>query len=678
MRNSILITGRGLFLLLLIQTVSILNAASFDNSLEKISRLRQQKKYSDLVVLLDKTRASAELEDVRLFLLAESLKSANDKIRAKKVYENLLNRFPERETSFQARLPHFLLALESASPQNLARLEGLARALPTSWQRGTAFEKLSELEFLKPGKKSRFVYMAIQAFHSEKPFYKSIPASHKLIKVALEKSDEFYLEDDEWLRILVLAGQEGLLGSFFNQKKYNRNLLGKWGEATLEIFRAVYLASKGKAADADWLLRKIIEKKNINGLVRAFAYQEKAYLHYQAKKYEEACNDYRKALESSKFPVDSRACQYRLMRSAYFSGRDSECLELLGRMMKTGEPEPLLPAHIYEMGLERFDNGRVQSSVPLFMFLARNFPGHYRADDSIGYSILALGKNSNEAKTLLQLLEKKYPNSFFIYWVAPHLHKTRLKYGKDSSGNLSSSTKNRLKAWRKLWDSPFANFAREEARKMTDKYPLNMALFKEIVKISEEAKDFNQMTAYGERLARQLLEAGKSLADMPLWAWKAHYPLAFMSQVRTQANINKIDPHWVLSIMREESHFKPDTLSRSNAMGLMQILPSTGKWIAQKVGHRRFNKNHLWKPEVNVKFGCWYLKYLSDLFNADLFLASASYNGGQGNIQRKVEKGPYAHLGVLERLDKVPLPETRDYYKKVMGSYWNYGRIYQP
>jgi soluble lytic murein transglycosylase len=242
---------------------------------------------------------------------------------------------------------------------------------------------------------------------------------------------------------------------------------------------------------------------------------------------------------------------------------------------------------------------------------------------------------------------------------------------------LDKKREQRLKAFKKLWQTDFASFAREEARKFTDKYPRDLSLYFHIIKVCEEAGDYNGLTAYGERLARQILEAGGSLAEMPDWAWKAHYPKAYLQLVSNNAKKFGIDPFWILSIMREESHFRPDTLSRSNAMSLMQILPSTGKWIAQKVGHRPWRKNDLWKPEVNIKFGSWYLKYLSDLFNGDLFLASASYNGGQGNIQRKVEKGPFAHLPVLQRLDRVPMSETRDYFKKVMGSYWNYQRLYK-
>lgn len=667
-----------LTLLLVVGLAAVSAAASFDSALEKIASLRQNKKYTELTKKLQNSSASPELEDLRLFLLAESLKNQGDGIGARKIYEKLLNTYPESETAFQARLPHFLLLLEKAGENDLTRLEGLARSLSTSWQRGTAFEKLAQLPFVKPGKMSRLVLMAIREFHADKPFYKSIPASHELLKKILGTPETFVLEDDEWLELLVLAGEEGLLKGLYPKKApvFSR-LLGKRGAAFSEIFRALSLFQANKTQEALGILNALIARQNVNSLVKAFAGQEKAYIHYQQKDYLNAINAYRMALDSAKFPVNVRACQYRLMRSAFMAGRDSECLEMLNRLIKADMPEPLLPIHIYEMGLERYDSGQVQNATPFFMLFARSFPGHYRADDALGYAILASGRNSVDGKTLLKLLEAKYGNSFFITWVAPELQTKQLKSRAYQLKKLADPTIKRVKAWKKLWKSEFASFAREEARKMTDKFPANMNLYYEIIEICRQNHDYNQLTAFAERLARQLLEAGKSLADMPDWAWKAFYPEAYMTMVTAEAKKNSIDPYWVLSIMREESHFNPDTLSRSNAHSLMQILPSTGKWIAEKVGHRRFSKSDLWKPEVNIKFGCWYLKYLADLFNGDLHLASASYNGGQGNIQRKVEKGPYAHLGVLERLDRVPLPETRDYYKKVMGSYWNYKRLYK-
>ena len=228
-----------------------------------------------------------------------------------------------------------------------------------------------------------------------------------------------------------------------------------------------------------------------------------------------------------------------------------------------------------------------------------------------------------------------------------------------------------------MWKTAFAGLARAEAIRLTDQNPANIALYKAIIDAARESDDYNQLTAFGERLFRQTLENDRSLDTLPEWAWKAMYPFAFEKQVRANAKKFGIDPFWILSIMREESHFNPETLSRSNAHSLMQILPSTGKWIAGKLGEKGFSQKKLWEIDLNIRYGSWYLKFLSDMFKGDLYLSSSAYNGGQGNVTRKVEQGPHANLPVLDRLDRIPLPETRDYYKKVMGSHWNYTRLYK-
>jgi soluble lytic murein transglycosylase len=658
---------------------SFLFAAGFDNNLSRIASLRKNKKYNLLLKLLERNKSSDSLADLRLFLLAETNKELGNENQALKYYNDLLNGYPSTESASKARLPHFLLELKVYGQQKLMQLEGLAQTLPTSWQRGTAFLRLAQQDYVGKNRKGRLLLKSLREFQSDKPFYKKVPDSHEVIEELLENASAYRLTDDELLEVFVHAADEGRVHKFFTRGwEKSRNILGKHGLAMLEVFRAVSLAEKKQKAKADSILTRLIGTSSVNSALRGYALQRRAYLNYSALKYEKARADYLQALKIGKYPVNSRACLYRYMRSAFNLQKDSEVLELLGRLIKEGDPEPLLPYHIYHMALENYDNKRYQAAVPLFMFLTRNFPGYYRADDSIGYSIKAVGTNTAEGKALIKILRNKYPNSFFIYWMAPQYKSSALPCSDAANTDtIPLEAASRVKAWKKLWKSDFADFAREEARKLTDKYAANLALFKTIISICEANRDYSQLTAYGERLARQILEAGGSLKQMPLWAWRAFYPKAYFNLVDKNAKTYGIDPYWILSIMREESHFQPDTLSRSNAHGLMQILPSTGKWIAKKVNHRRFRKSHLWRPEINIKFGSWYLGYLKDLFNGDLFLASASYNGGQGNIQRKVEQGPYKNLAVLERLDHVPMAETRDYYKKVMGSYWNYNRLYK-
>lgn len=665
-----------LFTALLLSFSNLCNSQTFDKKLQSIGKLYAAKKHEMLLKQISPLKASKELADLRLFLEAEALKGLGRKAEALSIYAKVLKLFPETESAFQSRFPHFLLMLETADESSTAKLEALGRTLPTSWQRGTAIEKMLDLPFLKDGRKSRIALASLREFASDSTFYRSVTASHRLLKNILQAPEKWNFEDDEWLEVLLMARKEKILNELFKAKGINERIMGRWGRPAFELFRAEAILQQQKTAQAIGIFDKIIsEKKALPGIM-AMAYQFRGDAHHFAEHHDAAAKDYRNALQFKSFPVDQTAALYRLMRSAFKLSKDAECLEIINRLVKGDDLGTLFPVHIYEMGLEHFDNGNKERSIPFFMTLARNFPGHYRADDALGYAIIAMGNKSSEAKTLIKLLKKKYPNSFFITWVAPELMNEKLPSAAYKTKKLSSEQKQRILAMKKLWKSEFSGFAKAEAIKLTNKYPANFELYRAIIDIARENNDYNQLTAYGERMARQLLESDQNLGMLPEWAWKAFYPKAYEKDVWGNAEKFKIDPFWILSIMREESHFNPETLSRSNAMGLMQILPNTGKWIAGKLGEKRFNKNKLWNTDVNIRYGSWYLKYLIDMFKNDMHLASASYNGGQGNVTRKVEQGPYASQPVLERLDKIPLPETRDYYKKVMGSYWSYKRLY--
>lgn len=668
-----------LFLLLLSGsfTSQVVYAQSFDRSIALIGRLRTQKKYAELLVKIEKLQPSVELADIKLFLQAEALQNLKRKDEALAVYTKLIKGYPENETAFQARFPHFLLSLDSATEADVARLEGLALGLPSVWQRGTAFAKLADLEFLKTGRRSRMALHAIRAFNAEKPFYRNATACHDLLKKILNNPADWAFEDDEWIEMLLVAANESLISEFFKSPP-PLNILGRYGGGTVEMFRAEHLRQSKQQGQALQVFNDLINSSRLPQPMHNLAIQLRGDLHYHAKSYGLAINDYRKVLQNPVKPVDVIAAQYRLMRSAKEIGRDVESLDMISRLVENAEAVgSLLPVHIFEMGLDYFDKGKLANSVPYFMALARHYPGHYRAHAGLGLAVIALGPNSSEGQTLLGLLKRKYTNSFYIYWIDPSARNTPLQMTEPKIPTLPSIYAKRVKAWKKLWDTDLASFAYEETRKLTDKYPLDKALYHTIIQIAHEAKDYNRLTAYGDRFARQLLESDRSLNEMPSWAWRAMYPLAHLEIVEKYAREFNVDKYWILSIMREESHFRADTLSRSNAHSLMQILPSTGKWIAGRIGVRGYRQSHLWDLDTNIRFGTWYLRFLQDLFNDDLFLASAAYNGGQGNVQRRVEAGPHSSLPVLERLDKIPLPETRDYYKKVMGTHWGYVRLYQ-
>ncbi len=154
---------------------------------------------------------------------------------------------------------------------------------------------------------------------------------------------------------------------------------------------------------------------------------------------------------------------------------------------------------------------------------------------------------------------------------------------------------------------------------------------------------------------------------------QALYPFPYFAQIDRWSQQFRLPPALVIALIRQESRFEPEILSRSGAVGLMQVMPDTGAWIASKRGIRRYS---LKNPEDNINFGTWYLDYTHNSFQNNSLLAVASYNAGPGAIARWVrEKG----LGDPDEfIENIPYTETRDYVPKVFGNYWNYLRLYSP
>jgi soluble lytic murein transglycosylase-like protein len=153
------------------------------------------------------------------------------------------------------------------------------------------------------------------------------------------------------------------------------------------------------------------------------------------------------------------------------------------------------------------------------------------------------------------------------------------------------------------------------------------------------------------------------------------YPLAYPDIVTAETEKYKIDPMFTLSVMREESHFRERVVSRSDARGLMQIIPSTGEWLAGKVfGPAGFETAMLFQPSINIELGTYYLRYLLDRFDNNVVLATAGYNWGPTSLSRWMNDSAPVDMDVF--IESIPAQETRRYVKKVLRSYATYRSLY--
>ncbi|MBR2391195.1 MAG: lytic transglycosylase domain-containing protein [Clostridia bacterium] len=142
------------------------------------------------------------------------------------------------------------------------------------------------------------------------------------------------------------------------------------------------------------------------------------------------------------------------------------------------------------------------------------------------------------------------------------------------------------------------------------------------------------------------------------------YPTKFKNIVVQNAKVYSLEPALVYAVIKAESNFDEKAKSNSNALGLMQLLPTTANWIAEEL-NVSFNESDLFDPEVNVRFGCFYLKYLYDRFG-DTDVVVAAYNAGETKVKDWL--GENGKLNV----EKIDYPETRNYLKKVKGYYQIY------
>jgi soluble lytic murein transglycosylase len=158
------------------------------------------------------------------------------------------------------------------------------------------------------------------------------------------------------------------------------------------------------------------------------------------------------------------------------------------------------------------------------------------------------------------------------------------------------------------------------------------------------------------------------------YPWRLLYPLNYQQLIVAEADRAQLDPSLVAAVINVESRWRAEAVSRKGARGLMQLMPTTAEWIAEKTGHTAVSEDDLFAPELNIRLGVRYLKDLLTQFGNDETLALAAYNGGRGNVKNWLEDGIWD--GTQDTIEAIPFGETRRYVLKVEAQREIYNRIY--
>ncbi len=167
------------------------------------------------------------------------------------------------------------------------------------------------------------------------------------------------------------------------------------------------------------------------------------------------------------------------------------------------------------------------------------------------------------------------------------------------------------------------------------------------------------MAAGGEALPQEIL--------------RIIFPLDYWPLLKGNAQAHGLDPYILAALAAQESTFDAKIRSSANAIGLLQIIPATGRRYARKVGMRNYSQQSLENPEINARLGTQYFADLVNRFGGPHY-ALASYNAGEHRVERWNDEAP--DLPQDEWIDNIPFPETQNYVKRILGTAEDYRRLY--
>jgi soluble lytic murein transglycosylase len=164
------------------------------------------------------------------------------------------------------------------------------------------------------------------------------------------------------------------------------------------------------------------------------------------------------------------------------------------------------------------------------------------------------------------------------------------------------------------------------------------------------------------------------IPTLPREYWDALFPRPYWSDLKRFSVANGLDPYLVASLIRQESEFNPVAVSRANAVGLMQLLPRTGKLVAHQVAMKRYSPSQLYTAPVNLELGTRYFRGMVDKFGGSFEQALAAYNAGDNRVEEWMGQGKYRDAA--EFVESIPFTETREYVQAIMRNASVYRQLY--
>ncbi len=232
----------------------------------------------------------------------------------------------------------------------------------------------------------------------------------------------------------------------------------------------------------------------------------------------------------------------------------------------------------------------------------------------------------------------------------------------------------RLERARLLEAAGYADWAEFELKYAAANEGQPFAAALALAEISSRRAAYHQSIRYIKSVAKGYLAI--PLEDAPERFWRLAFPLPYRESLESYSRLHSIDSHMLAALIRQESEFDPRAISRAQAYGLTQVLPSTGRELSRRAGMRSFNPAMLFEPETNLKLGTLHLRSLLDRHGGSWERALAAYNAGNSRVATWLTWAEYREPA--EFVETIPFTETRDYVQTVVRNADIYRRLYGP
>ena len=365
--------------------------------------------------------------------------------------------------------------------------------------------------------------------------------------------------------------------------------------------------------------------------------------HRQSRKYYERCA---RALPRGK---NASNAHWKVCWRAYRDD-DPRAASLFEEHIRLYPKSGTVSGAIYWLARTEQENGQTDLAKMLYSELTRRFPHYYHAV---------------KARARLKKLDA-------VKGVRAPAHLDAIPGYRHFADKPSSALEIILERGRLLFGLGLKDLAESELLSADYRKPDAHWIGLELARQKDESEQFHRGLRYMKRYGFGYLRV--PFDAMPRAYWEKLFPLPYPKQLRSRAAPHKLDPYLVAGLIRQESEFNARAKSRAGALGLMQLMPSTGRALARQLGIGAISNRRLYNPDLSLRLGTFHFKKVLQRFNNQLEYTLAGYNAGEHRVDTWLAWEDFSDPE--EFAESIPFTETRGYVQAVIRNAEVYRQLY--